>query len=59
MVPIEETSHLLITMLRALGDEYGPLGVALAAAQLSDPDAVVQHLQTWKQMRAQFDGGGA
>jgi hypothetical protein len=31
-------------MLRRAGDEYGPLGVAMAAAQLSDPDVVVRSL---------------
>lgn len=41
MVPLEETSQALLDVLHRAGDEWGPLGVALAAAQLSDTDAVV------------------
>lgn len=31
--------------LRRLGEEYGPLGVALAAASFTDPRAVIDRLQ--------------
>jgi hypothetical protein len=34
----------LVRSLRMLGDRYGPLGVALAAAALTDPAALVRQL---------------
>lgn len=34
----------LIEQLRALGDSYGPLGVAIAAAHLTDPRALIASL---------------
>jgi hypothetical protein len=40
------TAHpALVETLRELGDSYGPMGVALAAALLSDPDAVARRLE--------------
>lgn len=44
MVALKETSPLLVRFLTLLGDEWGPLGVALTAAQLSDPLAVYHAL---------------
>lgn len=44
MVPLEETSPFLVRILRLCGDEWGPLGVALCAAQLSDPRVVQERL---------------
>ena len=34
----------LIKTLRELGDNYGPLGVALAAASLTDKDVLIDKL---------------
>ena len=41
---LHEVSPRLLDELRDLGEDYGPLGVALAAAQLTDPALVVRHL---------------
>lgn len=41
---LDETSPALIEALRRLGDEYGPLGVAEAAAQLTDPAVLIRLL---------------
>jgi hypothetical protein len=40
-----DTDPKLIQELRALGDTYGPLGVALVAAQLTDLDVLVTQLR--------------
>ena len=39
-----EVSPRLDEALRQLGDDYGPMGVALAAAHLTDPDALIANL---------------
>lgn len=39
----------LVAMLQGMGDKWGPLGVALAAAQLTDPDVVADRLSKPKQ----------
>ena len=36
--------HRLSWMLRVLGDEFGPMGVALVAAQLTDKDVLIHRL---------------
>lgn len=41
---LDDVDPHLIRSLRLLGDRYGPLGVALAAAGLTDPAAVIQRL---------------
>jgi hypothetical protein len=41
----EATDPRLTEILRAAGDEWGPLGVALAAAQLTSADVLIQALQ--------------
>lgn len=41
---LEHVDPRLVDRLVALGDDYGPLGVALAAAALTDPDALVARL---------------
>lgn len=41
---LEETSPALVEALRRLGDDYGPFGVALAAAQLTDMDFLLREL---------------
>lgn len=41
---LAETDPELIRKLRKAGDRWGPLGVALAAVQLTDPRVVVAHL---------------
>ena len=38
-------SPRLIQILKDAGDEYGPLGVALAAASLTDPQVLIWELQ--------------
>lgn len=43
-LPGEEASEALLEVLRRAGDEWGPLGVALVAARLADPRAVVREL---------------
>lgn len=40
-----DVSPVLLELLRAAGDEWGPLGVALAAAHLTDPAVVVWQLR--------------
>jgi hypothetical protein len=40
-----DTDPNLIQELRALGDTYGPLGVALVAAQLTDEDVLVTQIR--------------
>jgi hypothetical protein len=37
-------AETLLWLLRRLGDEYGPLGVALVAAQLTDPRVLIEYL---------------
>ena len=39
-----DTAPELLTSLRQLGDEYGPLGVALAAADMTDTRLLLQRL---------------
>jgi hypothetical protein len=46
-----DTDPLLIAELRKLGDNYGPLGVALAAASLPDTRVLVQRLTEWPECR--------
>lgn len=41
---LHELDPRLVEQLRRAGDEWGPLGVALAAAQLTDPQALVARL---------------
>lgn len=43
-IPLDQIDSALVLRLRRLGDDYGPLGVALAAAALTDPDLVVARL---------------
>lgn len=38
------TDYALLAALRSLGDQFGPLGVALAAAELTDTAALVRRL---------------
>lgn len=40
----DTTDPKLIAALRHLGDDFGPLGVALVAARLTDPRVLVNHL---------------
>jgi len=42
--PLDNASPALVEALRALGGEYGPLGVALIAAHLSSPETVAAQL---------------
>ncbi|WP_160051270.1 hypothetical protein [Nocardiopsis sp. FR26] len=44
MPTLPDTEPALVDALNALGDTYGPLGVALAAAHLSDPKVVARRL---------------
>lgn len=44
MIGLDEMDPALVRLLRVAGDRWGPLGVALAAAQLTDPAAVVAGL---------------
>lgn len=44
LLDLAETDDRLLWVLRRAGDEWGPLGVALTAALLSDPNVVVQNL---------------
>lgn len=41
---VHDADERLVELLRTAGDEWGPLGVALVAAQLTDPAAVVARL---------------
>lgn len=41
---LSEMAPELVGILRHLGDEYGPTGVALAAAQLTDLDYLIREL---------------
>lgn len=43
--PHDHVSGELVDELRVLGDSYGPLGVALAAAQLTDARTVMNRLE--------------
>ena len=45
MKGLEDTSTHLVEALMNLGDEYGPLRVALAAAQLTDVDVLIHRLR--------------
>jgi hypothetical protein len=45
MVDIADTDPRLVELLRTAGDEWGALGVAEAAAQLTDTKALVRGLQ--------------
>jgi len=40
----KEVAPLLLSALRQLGDEYGPMGVALVASALTDPVALISQL---------------
>jgi hypothetical protein len=42
--PEQDTAPELVDQIRALGDTYGPLGVAIAAARLTDQSALVAKL---------------
>ncbi len=42
---VEHVDPTLLWLLRRAGDEWGPLGVALTAAHLSDPAVVVSKLR--------------
>lgn len=44
MTESHDISPRLDEALRQLGDDYGPLGVALAAAHLTDPDVLIAQL---------------
>lgn len=41
---VPDTDSTLLWVLRRAGDDWGALGVAIVAARLSDPQAVVAHL---------------
>lgn len=41
---LTDTSTALVEALRRLGDEYGPMGVALTAVALTDQQAVMARL---------------
>lgn len=43
---IAHTDAVLVSALRALGDQYGPLGVALTAAALTDPEVLDARMVT-------------
>lgn len=43
---LADTEPSLIAALRRLGDDFGPLGVALTAAQLTDPQALIARIGT-------------
>lgn len=45
MEEVTETSLVLERILRALGDEWGPLGVALAAAEFTDKEVLIRELR--------------
>jgi len=45
MMTLEEVSPTLLWVLRKLGEEYGPMGVALVAARLVGIDAVRERLE--------------
>lgn len=53
LLSLEETSEGLVTALRKLGNEYGPLGVALAAAQLTDINVLVSRISRTPPMSEQ------
>lgn len=55
MPSLDETSASLLWALRRLGEEYGPMGVALTAAQLVGTDLVRQRLEL---LRAEGDRAG-
>lgn len=44
MLDLDKCSQTLVRLVKALGEEYGPMGVALVAAQLSDPRAVAREI---------------
>jgi len=41
---LQEVSPILLKLLQEAGDEYGPLGVARVAAQLTDVEVLLQAL---------------
>lgn len=43
---LEDVDPECIERLRELGDRFGPLGVAIVAAALTDPNVLVAHLRT-------------
>lgn len=43
--PLADTDPRLLAALRALGREFGPLGVATAAAHLTDTAVLIHTLQ--------------
>lgn len=45
MVNLDDTAPGLIELLKKAGDEWGPLGVAEVAAQLTDQDTLIKRLQ--------------
>jgi hypothetical protein len=49
------TSPALVDQLRQLGQQYGPLGVALAAARLTDQNLVVERITAFQENRCPSD----
>ena len=45
MDEIQEVDGRLLWLLRKAGEEWGPLGVALAAARLTDPKVLIAALE--------------
>ena len=54
---LSEASEELVAQLRILGNSYGPMGVALVAAKLTDMGALVDHLRAEEYNRAQNGWG--
>jgi hypothetical protein len=50
-----EVSGCLMWLLRRAGDEWGPMGVALAAASLTDKDALIARLSEPQQNHGDRD----
>jgi len=43
-VPVHDTDPTLLWLLRRAGESWGPLGVALVAARMTDPEVLIAHL---------------
>lgn len=48
---LADTSPDLVRRLVAAGDEHGPMGVALAAAHLTDPEVLIRRLEAERWIR--------
>ncbi len=52
----EDTDPFLIDQLQTMGDRWGPLGVAIAAAHLTDPNVLLTHLRRESDTDDALDG---